>query len=304
MAIVVSPLTLGLAEKVRSLPVAKLIDAYRTQLQFDVSEFLPAIDQLEVYRCGDTGLEFFYPLNLEGPPAFYEKLYTAEAPEQDEKWEFDAALHFLQDAQSLLDIGCGRGAFLDKARSHGRRVAGLETSRLGREVARNRGLEVYDETIAAHASNNADGYDAVTAFQVLEHTADPATFIRASIDALRPGGLLVISVPNNDSFLKHCELLPLNMPPHHVALWNQQAIESLPRLFPIDLIAIEKQPLPEANLDWYQSTMEDHGLPKSKMLRTFYYRMGGQAIFRKYLARKRALIDGHTIMAIYRKRPT
>lgn len=304
MAVVVSPLTSRPAEKRRSLPVAKLIDAYRAQLQFDVSEFLPAIGEVEVYRCNDTGLEFFYPLTLEGPPAFYERLYAAEAPEQDEKWEFDTALRFLQETQSLLDIGCGRGAFLDKARSRGKRVAGLETSRLGREVAQNRGLDVHNKTIAEHAASNADRYDAVTSFQVLEHTADPATFIRASINAVRPGGLLLISVPNNDSFLKHCECLPLNMPPHHVALWNQRAMESLPRLFPIDLIAIEKEPLQEANLDWYQSTMEDRGLPKSKTLRALYYRLGGQAIVRKYLAGKRATIEGHTMLAVYRKRQT
>lgn len=49
----------------------------------------------------------------------------------------------------------------------------------------------------------------------MEHISDVASFIKACILLTKPGGYIILSVPNNDAFVGAQEL-PLNMPPHHV----------------------------------------------------------------------------------------
>lgn len=298
---IVSPLTGKPAARIGAIAVATIRDAYLRQYKIDVAPFLPDIEELEIRRCPDSGLEFFAP-GPAGSPAFYEALYSADGADwayQDEKWEFGVGAELLDGAQAVLDIGCGGGAFLQGLSARSR--AGLETSRLGREAAQAKGLLVHDETVIQHARGEAT-YDAVTAFQVLEHVEVLGDFVAACVRLLRPGGRLILSVPNNDSFLKDCGVLPLNCPPHHVTLWNRRALEFLPSLFPIDIVRIEKEPLQPANLGWYQAAMEARYLSSSLLFRSFWRRFGGAAAFRRYLEAQRETIDGHTILAAYRKR--
>ena len=198
-----SPLTGRPGERIGAIPVEALTDAYRKENGIDAGKYLPEIDALDVYRCLDTGLEYFSPGPLAGPPAFYEELYATENPEggydgnwayRHEKWEYAVARDAIARATSVLDIGCGGGDFLVLLKGLDRRLVGLETSRFGRTAASAKGLDVRDESIEKHAAANADAYDAVSAIQVLEHVNDPRAFIENCVRVLRPGGQLFASV--------------------------------------------------------------------------------------------------------------
>jgi SAM-dependent methyltransferase len=96
----------------------------------------------------------------------------------------------------LLDVGCGSGAFLLALRETGWDVEGLEPDPRAAAIARACGLVVHEGTLA----NTALGrYDAVTLNHVLEHLPDPTAALRRCHEALHPGGLLWIAVPNLDS---------------------------------------------------------------------------------------------------------
>lgn len=99
----------------------------------------------------------------------------------------------------LLDVGCGDGLFLNVARSAGWRVDGIEFSpegarrsshRLGRPVA------VGD---LARERVLRGPFDVITLWHVLEHLVEPAAMLAAARTRLRPGGLLVVAVPNLDN---------------------------------------------------------------------------------------------------------
>jgi len=97
----------------------------------------------------------------------------------------------------LLDVGCAAGAFLVAMRERkGWQVQGVEVSAETAQVARERhGLEVFAGTLEEAAFPD-DHFDAVTMWDVLEHVHDPVATLREIRRILKPGGVLVVRVPN------------------------------------------------------------------------------------------------------------
>jgi SAM-dependent methyltransferase len=96
----------------------------------------------------------------------------------------------------VLDVGCGPGWFLAQMRRRGWETRGTERSPAAARQARETlGLDVrpqeLDELVAEGLS-----YDAVVLWHVAEHLHDPAQTLRTIARLLRPGGVLMIGVPN------------------------------------------------------------------------------------------------------------
>jgi 2-polyprenyl-3-methyl-5-hydroxy-6-metoxy-1,4-benzoquinol methylase len=99
----------------------------------------------------------------------------------------------------LLDVGCGAGAFLERMQSFGWTVTGLDyAADVARRVEQRTGIKVHAGTLP-HADLAPQSFDAVTMWHVLEHVPHPRQLVEAAAKLLRPGGLLVIEVPNIES---------------------------------------------------------------------------------------------------------
>ena len=218
---------------------------------------------------------------------------------QGEKWDYHAAGRFVPPGASALDIGCGGGDFLATLDSSCERT-GLEPSAFGQELAKQKGLKILSDPIDAHAASHPAHYDVVTILQVLEHVPNPRAFLVAALKTLRPGGTLVIAVPNNDAFLGK-ETLALNLPPHHLGRWTRQSLEALAPLFKLDLRAVEYEPVTDHIAGWYQTTMERRYFTKSRLMRTLWYRFGFAKAFADYVRDAQTTVHGHTILAAYHK---
>ncbi|MEJ7798167.1 MAG: class I SAM-dependent methyltransferase [Solirubrobacteraceae bacterium] len=95
----------------------------------------------------------------------------------------------------LLDIGAGRGRFVAQARAAGWYAHGIEPSRRGVEGARALGIELVSGEID-DAQVPLASLDAATLWHVLEHVEDPGAALERIASWLRPGGMLVVGVPN------------------------------------------------------------------------------------------------------------
>ncbi len=98
------------------------------------------------------------------------------------------------EAPSILDIGAGRGGFLLMAKASGfDNVTGLDINPVNKPQ-----LEKFDiPLIVGHVdSPELDTYDVINAQHVLEHVADPRSFLLRVKKLLKPNGVAHIVVPN------------------------------------------------------------------------------------------------------------
>ena len=153
----------------------------------------------------------------------------------DWKWDYDAALPFIDEGAKVLDIGCGYGNFLKYIKKHRKcDCVGLEFNDKAIQTGRENGLAMYNDTIQKHAETHAEEYDIVCYFQVLEHINEIDSFVTASIKTLKIGGKLIICVPNNNPYWFHYfKYDALNMPPHHMGWWNKEVFEALANVYPL-----------------------------------------------------------------------
>lgn len=94
-----------------------------------------------------------------------------------------------------LDVGCGSGVWLLKMQALGWQVEGVEVSPTACAAARAAGLTVHQAQLA-DARLPADSFDVVRIWHTLEHVPDPALVLREAARLLKPGGTLLIGVPN------------------------------------------------------------------------------------------------------------
>ena len=103
----------------------------------------------------------------------------------------------------LLDLGCGSGNKLKIAIQLGWDVTGLEIDPNAVRAAREQGLNVIEGGYRELAQFS-DCFDCVICSHVLEHVHQPLELLDLLARVLKPGGLLLISLPNAKSHVREC----------------------------------------------------------------------------------------------------
>ena len=112
--------------------------------------------------------------------------------------------------ERILDVGCGDGNFsvLLKEACKAKEVYGIEISEKGVEMARKNGVKCYQLDVDEEDFPFEDNYfDAVTAFEIIEHLFDPDHFLEEVYRVLKPNGIFVLSTPNLASIHNRIALL-------------------------------------------------------------------------------------------------
>jgi SAM-dependent methyltransferase len=298
------------ASGIEQLASSDLVDCYRGR-GIDVAAYFAATPEIRLYRCGVCDLRFFAP-HCAGDAAFYEQLQKFDWYYQDEKPEYGFANKFIASGSSVLEVGCGKGAFrswLPAAVEY----TGLEYNDEAVRRAQAAGLNVVKQSVESHVASGTQKYDVVCSFQVLEHVTDPKEFVHACVQALAPGGKLILAVPSEDSFIALAPNAPLNMPPHHVLRWTDLALNNLAQREGLSIVDLWHEPVASFHQDWHVQTLAFHyfvmcGLSRTRLIdRSLKYRMIGRLLhhrpLRDYLAasvarRLPASRYGHTVVMV------
>ena len=99
---------------------------------------------------------------------------------------------------TVLDVGCGDGAFMQAFRELPVTLHGIEPSCRAAEQAQQQGFQVMTGYITADTVLPHAPYDAFVSRQVLEHVSDIPGFLRGICQNLAPGGVGIIEVPSLD----------------------------------------------------------------------------------------------------------
>jgi 2-polyprenyl-3-methyl-5-hydroxy-6-metoxy-1,4-benzoquinol methylase len=165
---------------------------------------------LPLVRCGACGFLFAPVASAEE----LRRLYTSEyfdsypggraydADEAQRRHEAAVRLKWLRTYLSrgrLLEIGSASGWFLAQARDAGFTVEGIEPAADVASAATARWDVPVQAATAESASLPEGEFDAIVAWHALEHITAPAGVLERLHAALKPGGVLMIEVPNLDS---------------------------------------------------------------------------------------------------------
>lgn len=107
-------------------------------------------------------------------------------------------LQFIADSKFLIELGCGRGEFLEAVQQSGIRALGVDLDPGMIAESRSRSLAVVEEDAIEFLKGTAEQPDAVFAAHLVEHFSVDDTlelFARAK-DRLSPGGVLIVVTPN------------------------------------------------------------------------------------------------------------
>ncbi len=118
-----------------------------------------------------------------------EKHIETNQDQVERRWKF-LDTHIFKD-MNVLEVGCSSGFMLDKFKSSGCNVVGVEPSGDFLEFVKNNGHEVY-ETI----EEVQESFDLICHFFVFEHIGNPFTFLEKQISMLKEDGVIVAEIPS------------------------------------------------------------------------------------------------------------
>jgi 2-polyprenyl-3-methyl-5-hydroxy-6-metoxy-1,4-benzoquinol methylase len=225
--------------KVQEIGERFLRNIWRFGLGVDARRFFQDGKSLGLYES-DCGLMFFEPRHP-GDAAFYAQFYRRADVHRylnsfvESRTEYLEAARHVPAGALVLDVGCGPGEFR-------RHLAHATFRGLDPYAPADADASVIRETLEQHLAHNAGSYDVVTAFQLIEHVAEPREFAAEMVKLLKPGGLLILVAPLHPSPLSEIPNFLINAPPHHMTWWSKPAFAALAETLGLEPVRIAELP--------------------------------------------------------------
>jgi SAM-dependent methyltransferase len=168
---------------------------------------------------------------------------------------------------TILDYGCGTGSFLALCKHLGWKTFGVEPDNGARQLAQKDKLTVSGNLQSLQ--NPIEKFDAITLWHVLEHVTDLETTLHYFKQNLSQNGVLIIAVPNHESFdAKHYkEFWAAYDVPRHLYHFTEGTVSALLAQYSFSLAEV----LPMKFDSYYVSLLsEKYKNGKSNYLRAFF----------------------------------
>lgn len=155
-------------------------------------------------------LETTLNINQENPQSFSDTfcqkhLNYFRGSSEKLKNQFSFYLPYINRAKAgtadspILDLGCGRGEWLELLKEKGLAARGIDSSSAMIQELRIKGFDVIHENLLAYLKSISDNsLGAITGFHIVEHLSYPnlLTLMDETVRTLKPGGISIFETPN------------------------------------------------------------------------------------------------------------
>ncbi|MDH0659704.1 class I SAM-dependent methyltransferase [Empedobacter sp. GD03865] len=180
--------------------------------KLDLKDYFLTGEKFEIYEDSETEVLYTLPQPIEnlgkyyesknyishtdGKKSIFERFYQmAKSINLNNKLEL---INKVGNGKKILDYGCGVGDFLEHLQKNGYDVLGMEPNDSARRIAQSKvGIEKVTST---ELEQNTEKYDIITLWHVLEHIPNLNEIIGELKNHLTDNGVLIIAVPNHQSY--------------------------------------------------------------------------------------------------------
>jgi 2-polyprenyl-3-methyl-5-hydroxy-6-metoxy-1,4-benzoquinol methylase len=159
---------------------------------------------LDVYQCAACGL-----IQLGGEPvSYYREVIRAAGFSPEMKAfrlrQFDEFIcNYHLSGKSFLEVGCGRGEYLELLKEAGLKAYGIEYSQSAVDACKAKGLDVVQGFIDRENYQLDNGpFDGFAIFSWLEHVPKPNAVLKGIVNNLSDDAWGIVEVPNFELILK------------------------------------------------------------------------------------------------------
>jgi 2-polyprenyl-3-methyl-5-hydroxy-6-metoxy-1,4-benzoquinol methylase len=194
-------------------------------------------DSFDYYKCSGCDLIFLDPRPDDMGP-FYKHIYTPipktlsqlRALAKTEEYRMESILKYKQSGK-LLEIGPWIGIFSCNAKDAGFDVTTIEMDPQCVDFLRNVvGVQAVQSSDPAAAMNAmGQNFDVIALWHSLEHLPNPWVVLEKAAERLAPGGILLIAVPNIESYdfsVLRAAWMHLDAP-RHLFFYTARSLEKL-----------------------------------------------------------------------------
>jgi len=191
----------------------------------------------DLYECQHCTLIYVHPMpapdalaafyhDYHKTPQYTRKLKSKQRRATKRIW----SLKRLSKGKRFIDIGCNAGFAVEAARSLGLDALGIDLDSSSIEFAQRQYPLAQFQTISAEAlAAQGEGFDIIYCCEVIEHLANPQTFLDALYTLLNDGGVLFLTTPDIGHFSVKQNLLDWTAirPPEHLLYFAKPSLKQL-----------------------------------------------------------------------------
>jgi SAM-dependent methyltransferase len=129
---------------------------------------------------------------------------------------------------SVLEIGCMFGYLMESLKPW-YRVKGIDLGSEAIRFCKKRGLEAEEVAVEEYLQHSKEQFDLIVLSHVFEHLVEPDRVLTQLKDRLKPGGRIIILVPNRDSVARRLSRRFWGwwQVPVHIHHFNESALRAL-----------------------------------------------------------------------------